>query len=65
KGLAHIHSQWVPQAELTVDPQNKRAVQRFLKILAAEAAGGGAADATWELDGDEEGRAAGGRGKIS
>jgi hypothetical protein len=48
---AHIHCQWVPQAELEVDPNNKRTVQRFLKATASEAAGGDAE--TWELEGDE------------
>ena len=63
KGLAHIHTQWVPQAELDVEPANKQRVQRWLKIQAAEAAGAGVT-ATWELESegtgaDGESRAAG------
>lgn len=31
KGLAHIHSQWVPQRDLEAEISNKQRVQRFLK----------------------------------
>ena len=33
KSIAHIHCQWVPQADLEVDPINKRRVAKFLKDL--------------------------------
>ena len=32
KALAHIHSQWVPRADLELDANNKQRVQRWLKI---------------------------------
>ncbi|KAL1514522.1 hypothetical protein AB1Y20_003620 [Prymnesium parvum] len=59
KGLAHVHSQWVPRAALDLDPSNRQRVSRFLKALAAEQMAG--LEATWEIDagdgGDREGGA--------
>ena len=61
KGMAHIHSQWVPQAALCVDANNKRSVQRYLKAEAAAASGGGPAESTWELEGEGDEGGRGGR----
>ena len=53
KGMAHIHCQWVPRADLEVDPINKRRVAKFLKDM-AEAASDAPESGAGGVDGDDE-----------
>ena len=63
KGMAHIHSQWVPRVELDYEAGNKQRVQRYLRALQAVESGQTEV-ATWEL-GKEEGEEGGGGGGPS
>lgn len=52
KGLAHLHSQWVPRADLEEDPNNRQRALRYLKQAAAQEDGN--YEATWEIE-DQDG----------